>query len=52
MCSDTGAGTIDLQNCICPPLSISPNAGTTCNDVGTINLNNTIQGAKERVHGQ
>lgn len=36
---------IDLQNCICPPLSISPNAGTTCNDVGTINLNNTIQGA-------
>ena len=36
---------IDLKNCICPPLSIAPNAGTTCNDIGSINLNNTIQGA-------
>jgi len=35
---------IVLKNCICPPLSIAPNAGTTCNDIGTINLNNTVQG--------
>ena len=35
---------IDLHNCICPPLSINNNGGTTCNDAGSVNLNTLIQG--------
>ncbi len=36
---------IDLKNCICPPLSINSDGGTTCNDAGSVNLGTMVQGA-------
>ena len=41
---DTVEVKIDLTNCICPPLSINSDGGTTCNDNGSVNLNTLIQG--------